>query len=145
MAKRKVLETGVVNLGKWGHKELWDYEIFEDERSQKRKYIMRPGQTPEVDPKTNKFEDIVYFETLFDPCHLNTSFYAGGGGSNCRFSRLIKKRSKGITVVVMDACHSEGRYFVNEGLNADDQHNGYGPEVLVSKKKRKKTLTNQSD
>ena len=85
------------------------------------------------------------FNTLFDPCHLNTSFYAGGGGSNCRFSRLIKKRSKGITVVVMDACHSEGRYFVNEGLNADDQHNGYGPEVLVSKKKRKKTLTNQSD
>lgn len=44
MAKRKVLETGVVNLGKWGHKELWDYEIFEDEQGQKRKYIMRPGR-----------------------------------------------------------------------------------------------------
>ena len=43
MAKRKVLETGVVNLGKWGHKELWDYEIFEDEQGQKRKCIMRPG------------------------------------------------------------------------------------------------------
>jgi hypothetical protein len=63
MAKRKVLETGVVNLGKWGHKELWDYEIFEDEQGQKRKYIMRPGSTLEVDPKTNEIEDIVYFES----------------------------------------------------------------------------------
>ena|GEM_PF-3035803 len=25
------------------------------------------------------------FNTLFDPCHLNTSFYAGGGGSNSVF------------------------------------------------------------
>jgi len=40
----------------------------------------------------------------------------------------------------MDACHCEGRCFVNEGLNADDQHNGYGLGVLGLKKERKKTL-----
>jgi hypothetical protein len=57
-----VLETGVVDLGKEGQKELWDYEIFENEQGQKTKYIMKPWTTLEVDPETNEIVDLVYFE-----------------------------------------------------------------------------------